>query len=604
VVGALGAIDAGPELVVPRDEGDVRLTTDRLHVARTRKTDTPINAANAGWRSRYILGKELGAGQTAIVYEAFAVNPGSSREVPAAAKSSASGAPPPGAVGRRVALKKFNLKGTTMFNQEVKVLGQSGVHPHVLRLLESFDGGTEEDALVLEYCEGGDVYELYAQGNGRGMSESFVVQLIRQLLLALDHLMRKGVEHRDVKPENLLLYGNSYEEAVPHLKLADFGWASIAKAGKQASVPPEGVGSLWYAPPELNPPVQGIPPQNNGPVPLGKSDMWSVGIITYLLLVGHSPFNHALRVSDPQAREGEVLRLAALGQINTSTKAFTRLSQDAHSFIASLLKPTGSDRITAVQAWAHPFLTRLNGRPGQDSATPQAWSLAERRTSWERLDGFQRLCWLAAARAVSEPELDGRVVEVLSSKQKMESSGACGGDGYLDQLAVELATTAQPSWFQQGTAWADVLQLAFRYIDIDADGELDIDDLASHILSDNAREAANVWVVRWMRAPREASGCMHQGLSFADFHGALQSIACRHQPTANSPGEAGFYPHLADDEDLRKELARLGGEGERGDTWPNLVEEAAMQLRLHAIDEGLLRFIHEEPVMHFGDSAE
>ena len=72
-----------------------------------------------------------------------------------------------------------------------------------------------------------------------------------------------------MKPENLLLYGS--DSAVPLLKLADFGWAALVDGPPE--VPPEGVGSLWYAPPELNPPVTGAEVILEE-LQAGKSDMW------------------------------------------------------------------------------------------------------------------------------------------------------------------------------------------------------------------------------------------------------------------------------------------------------------------------------------------
>eukprot|EP00438_Fugacium_kawagutii_P033586 Skav205236 [mRNA] locus=scaffold1794:196515:207055:+ [translate_table: standard] len=122
------------------------------------------------------------------------------------------------------------------------------------------------------------------------MLETFVSQIMRQVVLALAHLVERGIEHRDVKPENLLLYNiadASRNQQAPLIKLADFGWAAVVdrSGGPPPAIPPEGVGSLWYAPPELNPPVKGseiVMDELQG----GKSDMWSVGVITYLLLTG------------------------------------------------------------------------------------------------------------------------------------------------------------------------------------------------------------------------------------------------------------------------------------------------------------------------------
>jgi hypothetical protein len=415
-----------------------------------------------------------------------------------------------------------------MFRQEVRAMMQVGVHPHILRMLECFCDG-EEDVIILEYCEGGDMYELYAGNNGCSMAESFVSLLIRQLLLALDYLNRRGIEHRDVKPENLLLYGPTTEGSAPHLKLADFGWASFIGAnGKPAPVPAEGVGSLWYAPPELNPPVEGVDLRNVERPP-GKSDMWSVGIITYLLLVGHSPFNLALRITDPNQRENEVLRLAAHGLVNTNTRTWPRLSQEARTFIATLIQPNASARMSAEEAWNHKFISG-HSPLGKEAAmrSPRGFPSAnEKLQVWRALDGFQRLCWLSISRGVAEPELlEGFVFKHLILSQRLGAAPL----SYLEQLAMELAGTAVPAWFNPNTAWVDVLRIAFRYLDVDADGTLSMADLVRHVASDDAEKVTGLWLLRWQGNGSQGSSSSQLGLSFADFRLALWStLSFRHR---------------------------------------------------------------------------
>merc|ERR1719183_2483635 len=103
--------------------------------------------------------------------------------------------------------------------------------------------------------------------------------------------------------------------------------------------PATGAGSLWYAPPELNPPVKGIPHDTTpvlddaGNPVRGRSDMWSVGVVVYLLLVGHNPFNAALKLQSQDAIDNEVMWLAALGHFNRRAEKWLRLNVDARDFI-------------------------------------------------------------------------------------------------------------------------------------------------------------------------------------------------------------------------------------------------------------------------------
>lgn len=573
------------QVVVSAQEADVQLTSEKFAISRS-------GVQQSGqWRRRYILGRELGAGQTAVVFEAYATShegeDGAEPLQPLVPESATPSGGKPGAnsLGRRVALKRLNGPGTSMFRQEVKALLQAGVHPHVLRLLECFCDG-QDDVLILEYCEGGDVYELYADNNGCSMSEPFVSQLIRQLLMALDHLTRRGIEHRDVKPENLLLYGPASENGVPHLKLADFGWASIVGAGtKAAPVPLDGVGSLWYAPPELNPPVEGVD-HRGADIPLGRSDMWSVGIIAYLLLVGHSPFNLALRITDPVAREAEVLRLAAVGLVNSNTRSWTRLSAEARNFIASLIQPNASARLSPEEAWAHKFISRHN--PGAEDMirSPAApWpSAADKMQVWKGLDGLQRLSWLAIARAVAEPELlEGFVFRHLIHGLQLGPSAP-----YLEQLATELAGTAVPTWFHTNTAWADVLRLAFRYLDFDGDGVLGISDLMRHVLGDDAEKMSGTWLLRWQAAPAGPGRSLMQtvGISFADFRLALWSTLAHRHRIEEGKAASGVI--------VSPVLQSNGAIGKGMTDAEETPEEAALRIRMNAIEEVCDQFIESE----------
>lgn len=410
-----------------------------------------------------------------------------------------------------------------MFKNELKALVAAGVHPHIVRLLESFEGGSQEDVMVLEYCSGGDIYELYASSNGCCMLEAFVSQIMRQVVLALQHLVACGIEHRDVKPENLLLYGVSdatQNEQVPLIKLADFGWAAIVEnGGPPPSIPPEGVGSLWYAPPELNPPVRGaeiVIDELQG----GKSDMWSVGIITYLLLTGHSPFHLALGVADTSKREEEVMRLAAHGQLNMTTKAWnTELSQFAKDFILALIKPDPAKRLGPSDALQHAFIAASSAQfPECGGFRFCSLGIEDPLLRWNALDSFQRLCWLAIARAFTEPEL----VELSSVKDFVRhDGGTC--TGYVERLAAQLVCVASSSIVLTSQAsWSDVLYLAFLYLDVDCDGFLGADDLSVHLPGAyRIREISQACISKWRTRPQVLSMGASNFLTYTDFRQAV-----------------------------------------------------------------------------------
>lgn len=529
----------------------------------------PVLGNREGWRSNYKIGPLLGDGISAKVYEAEALMPGLDTKVvpnfdPTSMLGTCGGVSMPHCLrerGRRVAIKVFHKPGSRTYQKELVALRCVGVFPHVLRLLESYEGFDGEDVLVLEYCDGSTLYDLYAREHPHGgLPERLVARLIRQLLLALEHLSACGVEHQDVKPENMMLHDVSVQSAQAELKLGDFGWAAIAPPPgsnqRTRTLPSTGAGSLWYAPPELNPPVDGVPQQcepamdANGHLLHGRSDMWSVGVVLYLLLIGHNPFNTALKQPNPEAVDNEVLRLAALGSFNKRTEKWINLHMDARDFITVLLRVKPSARPSASEALCHPFLTRRIPKNYGESSVFYHGSMptwADRDKAWRRLDGFQRLSWLAVARAVAEPELDRSII--ASALEGMQSSDAPVGSReatYLWQLAEELSTTPVFQWLQDRGAWTDVLRLAFAFLDLDGDGLLSPPDLAAHVArpmhhngnsddavcdesamattSSSAWATSCRWVARWQDPAGQApllTARGHPGLSITSFREAL-----------------------------------------------------------------------------------
>lgn len=487
-----------------------------------------------GWRHWYALGRELGRGISATVYEAEAVfeMPGCAVRAPSMGGLCNARMVQPCTVsshGRRVALKRFKKVGSRSFQTELAAILRVGVHPNVLRLLESYEDCDGEDALVLEYCDGRTVFDAYAAAhrNGVRLSEMLVARCIRQVLQALDHISSCGVEHQDVKPENMLLFGaqgGTLTEQHVHLKLGDFGWAkAMAVPGGpelNTDVPADGAGSLWYAPPELNPPVKSLGQthltRSKSMWVVGRSDMWSVGVVCYLLLVGHNPFNSARQHQESKAVEQAVLRMAATADFDQTSRRWLELPEDARNFISSLLQVSPAMRPPSAEVLRHPFLVRaappeaafgsggvFQMGPSVDKKPLAIAGWADKEDAWSRLDDFQRLCWVAVARAVAEPELSPEVLEAAA--RALHSSAPArpsipGDSAYLRHLARELAAaTPRRPWLRETSAWQEVLRLAFRYLDADGDGCLSAQDLALHLAAGptDCSAEAQIWLARW-----------------------------------------------------------------------------------------------------------
>eukprot|EP00930_Biecheleria_cincta_P027368 TRINITY_DN19236_c0_g1_i1.p1 TRINITY_DN19236_c0_g1~~TRINITY_DN19236_c0_g1_i1.p1 ORF type:complete len:616 (-),score=104.68 TRINITY_DN19236_c0_g1_i1:9-1856(-) len=504
-------------------------------VLRRTKKGVGSPSAKTGWKSKYRLIRELGHGITATVYLSEVIrdkDEGGSPGPPTGCQSTACGVSLPevfpkqisacapkslegclAQTSRLVAVKRFKNPGTRSFQMELNALLQVGVHPNLVRMLESYEDKAE-DVLVLEYCDGTTLYDLVASHYKlkQSVSEPLAISLIYQLLLALEHIAAAGIAHQDVKPENMMLYDLNVEENRGHLKLGDFGWAVSVHSTTGNKVPADGAGSLWYAPPELNPPVQGIASPSPPGAVLGRTDMWSAGVVIYVLLVGHNPFFAASKHREQEQVEAEVLRLVAQARFDTTAPTWCALPPEAREFVTSMLQAQVERRPTPMEALQHPFMAaRLQKSTSKLMQRPLAFGRSQLQvdTSWEQLLSLQQLAWLAVARAVAEPEISEEVV----TEATMASRSARSSFAYLTCLAQELSVAPVEVWQKSRGAFSEILNLAFCYLDVDRDGYLSPTDLCFHIGRDvpNPLPLTTDWVASW-RADDEYPGLCKEDL--------------------------------------------------------------------------------------------
>jgi len=164
---------------------------------------------------------------------------------------------------------KFDRKKV---NKEI-LAGKLVNHPNIVQLLDHFETD-DHVCLVLEYVDGMDLYSMMVARKFKVMPEKQIRKIMNQLVDALLHCHSKGIIHRDVKLDNILMdrHGN--------VKLCDFGLCDITPSS-QNTLLRGWVGSLEYAAPEI---LHRIP--YNGP----KVDVWSAGVVLFALLYGEFPF--------------------------------------------------------------------------------------------------------------------------------------------------------------------------------------------------------------------------------------------------------------------------------------------------------------------------
>lgn len=227
--------------------------------------------------------------------------------------------------GEKVALKVmekssfFSPEDRSRAQREIAI-HQSLNHPNIVRLYDTFEDN-DRLYMAIEYVPGGSLYDKMKYN--ATVPEPTARNIARELISALDYLHDRNIVHCDVKPENILLDHNK------NVKLCDFGLARPVKDGLVETK--DVLGSIGYMAPEV---------MKRRPFDF-TIDMWAVGIILYQLLVGFEPFypSHAV---EPQ--------------VPFPQRYFKNVSKEACDLIQQLLQLNPSERYSAKQALAHPWL--------------------------------------------------------------------------------------------------------------------------------------------------------------------------------------------------------------------------------------------------------
>jgi len=227
------------------------------------------------------------------------------------------------------------------FREEIYIMCQLD-HPNVIRLEEVYETSASI-YLVMELCRGGDLFDCLYNHNQtvRRYSEYETAKLGKQMLSALQYLHSKGIIHRDLKLENFLF---STSETSSELKLIDFGLSKHFKVGE---IHYEAVGTPYTAAPEIL--ASNCYDE--------RSDVWSIGVLIYMLLSGEPPFGGL----------GEEVNLTTLrNKIASGVPDFTpdhvwsNISDEAMAFINGLLVIDPKFRPTAANAKRFQWLTLYN----------------------------------------------------------------------------------------------------------------------------------------------------------------------------------------------------------------------------------------------------
>jgi calcium/calmodulin-dependent protein kinase I len=259
----------------------------------------------------YTFGREIGKGGFSVVMEATNKR-----------------------TGEKVAIKRIRkdqVEGDdiNLLLREVKIMRRLD-HPNILKLYEVYESD-EEFFLVMELVPGKELFDKIVD---KGQySEREAANIVRQIVSAVAYLHDQGIAHRDLKPENLLTSGDGDNEIV---KIADFGFSKNFGEDKLKT----SCGSPGYVAPEV---LTNEDYDNS-------VDMWSVGVIIYILLCGYPPFY----ADNAPALFKKIMEV----KYDFDDPSWENVSREAKELISSLLVKDPQKRLTAKQVLEHEWLKR------------------------------------------------------------------------------------------------------------------------------------------------------------------------------------------------------------------------------------------------------
>jgi calcium-dependent protein kinase len=230
-----------------------------------------------------------------------------------------------------------SVEGLRQLRNEIFIMCQLD-HPNIVRIEEVYES-TNEIYILQELCHGGDLFDRLDEQPDFHYTEAQCARLVKQMVSAVRYLHSKGIIHRDLKLENFLF---SSQEPDSELKMIDFGLSKHFELGQSLH---DKVGTPYTVAPEI---IQGAYDE--------KCDVWAVGVITYLLLSGETPFG---------GLDGESLLLVKenimRGELTFEpADVWAQVSEDGKGFVKRLLRADPKKRPTAreiqkdrwIQVWA------------------------------------------------------------------------------------------------------------------------------------------------------------------------------------------------------------------------------------------------------------
>ncbi|XP_077582160.1 MAP kinase-activated protein kinase 3 [Stigmatopora nigra] len=310
--------------------------------------------------------------------------------------------------GQRCALKI--LYDSPKARREVELHWAVSGGPHIVGILSLYENmyhGKKCLLIIMECMEGGELFSRIQARGDQAFTEKEASGIMRDIGTAIEFLHSINIAHRDIKPENLL-YTSKNSNGI--LKLTDFGFAKETTQHNPLQTP---CYTPYYVAPEVL-----------GPEKYDKScDMWSLGVIMYILLCGFPPFYS----NTGQAISPGMKKRIRLGQYEFPNPEWAEVSQEGKGLIHQLLKTDPNERMTISQFMNHPWISQSIVVPSTPLHTTRV--LTEDREMWEDVKE-EMTSALATMRVdydqVKIKDLDTSSNPLLNKRRKKAAAGAKG----------------------------------------------------------------------------------------------------------------------------------------------------------------------------------
>jgi calcium-dependent protein kinase len=317
-------------------------------------------------------------------------------------------------------------------------------HPNILKITDFYSQKNEYD-IITEYCQEGELFneiKQYAPFN-----ETITGHYMKQILTAVCYCHGMNIVHRDLKPENILIVKRAKNGCHP-IKIIDFGTAKVFSKEKSEHLL---IGSAYYIAPE-------VLSRNY----TEKCDIWSCGVIMYILLTGRPPFFGNT--------DSEIMYRIKSGKYDLSKYPWSVVSKEAKDLIKALLQPNPNMRLSAEQALKHPWfsskkvkaLDKLN-----NLSKNRTQKLVENLTKYKS-DNILR-CAVIAYLVHNNTQLSQAHDAIKLFNQIDEN-----GDGKITR--EELYNGLQQYLKGQGDKLKDDVELIFNNIDTDHNGFIEYEE--------------------------------------------------------------------------------------------------------------------------------